>query len=134
MNAKLLLVDDNELTRMAIKRLLAHRTEWQICAEAGDGTEAVEKAKTQCPDLAILDIEMPRKNGIQAAKDILQYCPDTIVVSNSIHDVRTVMGQLQQAGVRAFVAKDRLATDLIPTIEVVLSGRTRLHAPKARSA
>jgi DNA-binding NarL/FixJ family response regulator len=113
-----------EVARTAIRLLLAERPDWEICGEAADGMEAVEKARRECPDLAILDIEMPRKNGIQAAREILAYCPQTIVVSNSIHDVRVLMGHLKEAGVRGFVSKDRLANDLIPTIEAVLNGDT----------
>jgi DNA-binding NarL/FixJ family response regulator len=131
--ARLLLVDDSQFARAAIKRLLAERAEWQICAEAADGVEAVEIAKTQCPDLAILDIEMSRKNGIEAAKEIIKYCPETIVISNSVHDPAAVLRQLKDAGVRAFVPKNRLGMDLIPTIEAVLGGATLFEVPKART-
>ena len=123
-------VDDSEMARTLIKFLLADRTEWEICGEAIDGQEAVEKARAACPDLAILDIEMPRKNGIQAAREILKYCPQTIVISNSVHDVRVLMANLKEAGVRAFVSKDRLSTDLIPAIQTVLNGGTVLESTR----
>jgi chemotaxis response regulator CheB len=65
MHPKILLVDDSAPVRAAIRRLLSERPEWNICAEAGNGEEAVEKARLECPDLAILDIEMPRKTAFK---------------------------------------------------------------------
>ena len=134
MHAKILLVDDSAPVRAAIRRLLSERPEWNVCAEAGDGEEAVEKARLECPDLAILDIEMPRKNGIQAAREILKYCPQTIVISDSIHDAAILIAQLKEVGVRAFVSKDRLASDLIPTIRAVLNGGTFFRVPAGKAA
>jgi DNA-binding NarL/FixJ family response regulator len=134
MHAKILLVDDSAPVRAAIRRLLSERPEWNICAEAGDGEEAVEKARLECPDLAILDIEMPRKNGIQAAREILKFCPQTIVISDSIHDAAILLAQLKAVGVRGFVPKDRLASDLIPTIRAVLEGGTLFRVPAGQAA
>ena len=124
MIAKILLADDNELARAAIKLLLANRTDLEICGEAADGEEAVEKAKIACPDVVILDIAMPRMNGIQAAKEILRLSPTTIVLTDSLYDVRGFAMQLKQAGVRGFISKARMGTDLIPTIQIVLDGGT----------
>jgi DNA-binding NarL/FixJ family response regulator len=73
MHAKILLVDDSAPVGAAVRRLLSESPAWNICAEAGNGEEVVEKARLKCPDLEILDIEMPRKNGIQAAREILKY-------------------------------------------------------------
>ena len=61
MHAKILLVDDSAPVRAAVRGLLSERPEWKIRAEAGNGEEGVEKTRLECPDLAILDIEMPRK-------------------------------------------------------------------------
>jgi DNA-binding NarL/FixJ family response regulator len=96
----------------------------EIVAEAADGEEAVQKAKIDCPDLAILDIEMPRKNGIQAAREIISFCPNTAILADSLNDVRTFAGELKEAGIRGFVSKDSLARDLIPAIDAVINGQT----------
>jgi DNA-binding NarL/FixJ family response regulator len=124
MIAKILLADDNPLARAAIKLLLADRTDLEICAEAADGEEAVEKAKIECPDLAILDIAMPRMNGIQAAREILRFSPTTLVLTDSLYDVRVLIIELKELGVKGFISKARIATDLIPAIETVLGGGT----------
>jgi DNA-binding NarL/FixJ family response regulator len=133
MIAKILLADDNPLARAAIKLLLSDRTDLEICAEAADGEEAVEKAKIQCPDVAILDIVMPRMNGIQAAKEILRFSPTTLVLTDSLYDVRVLIIELKELGVKGFISKARIATDLIPAIEIVLSGGTCFRTEAARN-
>lgn len=134
MTSKILLADDNELTRRVIRFVLCQRADLEVSAEAVDGEEAVQMAKLQCPDLAILDISMPRKNGIQAAKEIVAFCPQTIVLTDSLHDVGMLVEQLQKAGVKGFVSKYNLATDLIPAIETVLRGGTSFHPDRWQTA
>jgi DNA-binding NarL/FixJ family response regulator len=122
---QILVADDHETARLLIRTLLSRRPEWRICAEAADGQEAVEIAKKSCPDLAILDISMPRLNGIEAAKEILRYCPSTIILSDSLHDANLFAGTLEAIGVKGFVYKPRMERDLVPTVEAVLKGETR---------
>jgi DNA-binding NarL/FixJ family response regulator len=122
--AKILLADDNATIRKILRRVLAERPDWEICAEASDGVEAVEMAKQHCPDVAVLDLSMPKMSGIQAAKEILAACPDTRVVAESMHDVSQLPTLLKKLGVSAFVPKMRAVTDLLPAIEAVLRGGT----------
>jgi DNA-binding NarL/FixJ family response regulator len=96
--AKILLADDKELARAAIKLLLSDRTDLEICAEAVDGEEAVEKAKIECPDVAILDIAMPRMNGIQAAREILRFSPPTLILTDSLDDVQVLITVASESG------------------------------------
>jgi two-component system response regulator NreC len=121
---RILVADDHETSRLLIRTLLSKKPEWKVYAEAADGEEAVELAKKSCPDLAILDIQMPRKNGIEAAKEILRECPSTIILSDSLHDVNFFAETLQEVGVKGFVFKPRMDRDLIPTVEAVLKGQT----------
>jgi chemotaxis response regulator CheB len=109
--------------RRIIRDLISQRSEWELCAEAVDGQQAVEFAKTLCPDVAILDVQMPRLDGLEAARQILQHCPNAIIVSDSIHDVDLL--QLEEIGIKGFVDKNRLGMDLLPTVEAVLKGETR---------
>jgi DNA-binding NarL/FixJ family response regulator len=124
MSKCLLLADDNALTRGLVRDLLATRVDWEICAEAADGDEAVEKAKASHPDLAILDIAMPRLNGIAAASRIVEDCPETVVLTISAYDPTAIVHRLMQAGVRGFVPKSCMSSDLIPAIEALLEGKT----------
>lgn len=124
MSKCLLLADDHAHARRLVRNLLAARNDWRICAEAADGDEAVEKAKASHPDLAILDISMPRMNGIEAARQIGRTCPETVVLMISMYDPTVIYDQLRHAGARGFVSKSRLDSELVPAIEALLEGRT----------
>lgn len=116
------MADDHEAIRVLIRTLLSRKPEWIICAEAADGQEAVDIAKKACPDLAILDIQMPRLNGIEAAKQMLQHRPGTIILSHSLHDVSLFGELLQDTGIKGFVYKPRMERDLVPAVEALLRG------------
>ena len=123
--ARILVADDHAPVRGLIAKLLSTKPDWLVCAEAADGKEAVEIAKKSCPDLAVLDIQMPRMNGIEAAKEILRLCPATVILSDSSHDVSLFLAELKDIGVKGFVFKSRIGIDLIPTVQAVLNGESR---------
>lgn len=95
-----------------------------MCAEAADGFDAVEKAKSMSPDVAVLDIAMEGLNGLEVAAAIRASCPNTIVVTTSMYDVEPLFGRLQTVGVRGFISKNHLGTELLPAIDAVLMGRS----------
>jgi DNA-binding NarL/FixJ family response regulator len=131
-HVEILLADDHAPVRRLVRNLLTTRDDWEVCAEAADGDEAVEKAKASHPDLAILDISMPRMNGIDAARQIVESRCETVVLMISMYDPGLVLDELRRAGVRGFVSKSRLHSELIPAIEALLEGRTYFepqHAP-----
>jgi DNA-binding NarL/FixJ family response regulator len=121
---KILLADDRESSRTAIKRLITGRTNWEICAEAADGEEAIEKTKIASPDMAILDISMPKMNGLEAVRELLRFSPKTAVLAYSFYDVHFLRAELQAVGIRGFVSKAHMVTDVIPAIEIALGGGT----------
>jgi DNA-binding NarL/FixJ family response regulator len=122
---QILVADDHVTFRVGMVSLLASRPEWEVYAQVSDGEEAVQIAKKACPDLAILDISMPRKNGLEAAREMLEYCPSTIIIGQSLHDEKALIVLLREIGVKGFVYKLRIERDLIPTVEAVLKGETR---------
>jgi len=85
------------------------------------------------PDVAVLDIQMPRLNGIQAAREILKSRPHTKVLAVSLHEPRPLLDELKKVGVLGFVPKDRLAIDLLPALDAVLEGGTWFKAAKKES-
>jgi DNA-binding NarL/FixJ family response regulator len=123
--AAILVADDHAAARRVIVELLSMKPEWRVCAEAADGEEAVSMAKASCPDVAILDVSMPRKSGLQAAAEMLEFCPNVIIVSQSLHEEELIVEKLKQLGIKGYVHKLRLASDLVPTVEAVLKGETR---------
>jgi DNA-binding NarL/FixJ family response regulator len=124
-SAEILVADDHPAARRIIVSLPSVRPEWRVYAEAVDGEEAVAFAKASCPDIAILDVSMPKKNGLEAAAEIIKFCPNVIIVSQSLHEEELVVAKLKRLGIKGFVHKLRLVSDLVPTVEAVLRGETR---------
>lgn len=114
---QILIVDDNEMVRRGISELLSFQLAWQVCGHAGDGKEAVRKARELRPDIILLDISMPGANGLDVARTLRREMPETKIVIMSQHDPIQVLPRVLEAGAHACVDKDRLSTDLIPTIE-----------------
>lgn len=119
-----MIADDDPRMRRVMAEVIARRPDWELCAEAEDGEQVVKFAKLFCPDVAILDIQMPLMNGIEAARQILQHCPHAIIITESTHDPALYIDHLKAIGVKGFVSKERLREDLLPTVEAVLRGKT----------
>lgn len=119
---RILIVDDHEAVRRGIRALLSARAEWSICGEASDGVEAIQKAKSLRPDVVLMDVTMPRMDGVQATKIIRQDVAEAEVVLISQNDPSIVRGQASEIGARDFVAKCDLSRDLLSTIERVVVG------------
>lgn len=131
---RIFLVDDNDMARRSIRSLLSSRPDWELCGEAADGLEAVEKAQLARPDAVLMDISMPRMNGLEATRIILQALPGVLVILISQNDPAVVRQQAAECGASGWIMKDALASDLLPCIQKVLgplSGR-RPPPPRAR--
>jgi len=124
MPKRILIADDHATARQALRTAVSQREDWQVCAEAADGADAVEKAKTDNPDVVLIDLAIGGLNGFEAAEEIRAICPKAVVLAVSMHDPRALLTSLQQIGVRGFVSKARIGTDLVPAIEATLAGRT----------
>ena len=116
----ILIVDDHEIVRRGIRSLLSSRPEWKICGEAGDGVEAIEKAKASRPDVVLMNISMPRMNGLDAARIIRKDLPQTNVIIMSQNDPAVARRQAQEVDAAAYVAKVDLSEHLLPAIASIL--------------
>jgi DNA-binding NarL/FixJ family response regulator len=119
-----LVVDDHEVMRMGIRNLLEAVPHWTICAEAGNGREAVEKAFQYLPDIIIMDITMPGMNGLEAAGEIGKSRPDIPVILFSLHLSEDLASHFNRGGIRGAVGKGEAARDLVEAVKQVLSGGT----------
>jgi len=122
MTKRILVADDHASVRRSMRMLITQRKDWQVCAEADDGVDAVAKAKSMSPDLVVLDIAMGGLNGVEAAEEIRARCPATIVLTTSMYDAAPLFPRLHTIGVKGFIAKNNLVTDLLPAIDAALSG------------
>ena len=102
---RILIADDHDLIRRGVRDLLATRDGWQVVGEACNGTDAVRKAVSLRPDIAILDFSMPELNGPGAAAQIAKQVPETGLVVLTMHDSEHVMREVLQAGARGLVLK-----------------------------
>ncbi len=120
-----MLVDDHEIVRQGLKLILAREGDsaWEICGEAENGLEAVEKVGELKPDLVILDVSMPIMNGFEAARQIRVLAPATKIVMLSMHDSPQAAQQAKQAGADAYVVKSHSSRELHQLIAAMLAGK-----------
>ncbi len=121
---RVLVADDHEVMRLGIRNLLEVRPGWSVCAEAGNGQEAVEKTLQFRPDVIIMDLSMPVMNGLEAASQITRTQPQIPVILFSLHLSDDLYRHFQKDGIRGAVAKGDAARDLVQAVEAVLGGRT----------
>jgi DNA-binding NarL/FixJ family response regulator len=114
---RVLIVDDHEIVRMGVRRLLGSNPRWVICGEAVDGRQAIEQVRRLAPDAVILDLSMPVMNGVEVASEIRRIAPSAKIVYFSTHQA-PASGMLP--GGDAFVTKSSAARDLNATLERLL--------------
>jgi DNA-binding NarL/FixJ family response regulator len=125
--ARIFLVDDNTDIRKAVRRLFHGHPKFEVVGEAEHGREAVEKAVGIKPDLIVLDLSMPVRNGLEAAKFLSKSLPDAWIILLTAHEFPEVNRLLRGSGIHAVVPKSKVSTHLVPQAE-------SLVYPEARSA
>jgi DNA-binding NarL/FixJ family response regulator len=131
MGIRILLADDHMETRLAIRRLLAGHPDWVVCGEVDNGIDAVEKVATLKPDLVILDLSMPKMNGIEAAKIIHTADPKLPLLLFSVNGAEAqILDEIRAAGFRGAVSKTT-AWLLPEAVSVLLQGKTFLDGNTA---
>lgn len=117
-----LLADDHDVVREGLKTVLKNQPGFSVVAEARDGEEAVREAKRVKPDLVVMDVRMPKLNGIEACRDIREMLPETnVLILTSYGDERAVMAAIL-AGANGFLLKDAGSSDLIAAMRTVGAG------------
>jgi two-component system NarL family sensor kinase len=117
---QILIADDHEMLRRGVRNTLQTEPDLEICGEAVDGQDAIDKARELHPDLVILDINMPVLNGLVAVRQILRYCPTTKIVIFSVHDSDQTKQEIIAAGAHGFVSKGKDSHDLLRVVRDVL--------------
>lgn len=117
---RILVADDHEVVREGVRALLTARPGWQICGEAVDGREAVEKAAQLRPDVVVLDIGMPELNGLDAARQILQANAQVEVLILTMHDSEQTVREVVSTGARGYVLKSDAGRSLVAAVESLI--------------
>lgn len=123
MKLRVLLVDDHEMFREGLKKQLESKLDLQIVAEAANGEEAVAQAKLHKPDLIILDINMPKMNGIEAAEAIRGCSPHSKIIALTMHTDKGFVTKMIRSGASAYVSKQSAFNELELAISAVSSNR-----------
>ena len=122
MSIRILIADDDPTIRTLVRRLLEEHADWQVCSEAVDGVDAVSKVAQFVPDLAILDLGMPRMNGFQAAREIAKVNPSLPMLLISVQQLSKQMVEAaREAGFKGAVTKVR-GTEVVEGVEAALKG------------
>ena len=116
---RILVADDHDIVRKGVTSLLANRPDWQVCAEASNGRDAVSLAEKFRPNVAILDLSMPELNGLEATRQIRVRVPETEILVFSMYENEQFVRSLLAAGARGYVLKSDIANQLLTAVETV---------------
>jgi DNA-binding NarL/FixJ family response regulator len=121
MSVRILLVDDNASLRERLRLLLEGHPDWEICGEAADGIEAIEKFRQLRPSLLLVDVSMPGMNGLDASLEILKLCPKMPILLYTSYLTPQLIEIAHKAGIRGTVSKDSSHL-LVVGLETLLRG------------
>jgi DNA-binding NarL/FixJ family response regulator len=124
MPVRILIADDHQVVRTGLRALLESKKGWEVCAEAANGREAVEKASQLKPDVAVLDIGMPLLNGVEATRQIRKLSPQTEILILTMHDSELLVQEVLGAGAHGYIVKDDADRNLVAAVDAL-----RRHKP-----
>jgi DNA-binding NarL/FixJ family response regulator len=124
MPVRILIADDDVSIRHLLRRMLEERPDWQVCGEAANGNDAVAKTEQLAPDLAIIDLAMPDKNGVEAAREIFAASPLTAMLLLTVQEVSAELARVaREAGFRGAVTKGS-GREVVAAVETLLGKGT----------
>jgi PAS domain S-box-containing protein len=121
---RILIADDHEAIRHGVRLVLQGESDWEVCGEASDGKEAVDKALELNPDLVIVDLNMPTINGLDTVRRIRRERPQMKVLVFTVHDSDLAMRQIIAAGAQGYLSKAQSGQDLVEVVKNLLAGKT----------
>ncbi|TXC90966.1 response regulator transcription factor [Metabacillus litoralis] len=127
MKTKIVIIDDHQLFREGVKRILDFEPSFEVVAEGDDGEEALAIVEAHKPDVVIMDINMPKVNGVEATKQLIEADEDNKIIILSIHDDENYVTHALKTGARGYLLKEMDADTLIEAVKVVADGGSYLH-------
>jgi len=114
-----LLAEDQTILRESLRSLIENHPDLEVVGEAGDGEEAVRQAKALRPDIVVMDVSMPKLDGVEATRAIKRACPEVKVLALTVHETKARIRQVLQAGASGYVVKRSAAEELIQALHAV---------------
>lgn len=132
MSIRVLLVDDHALVRTGIRHILDESTGIEVLAEASSGEDAVDMARSEKPDVVLMDVNMPGIGGMEATRKIAAVAPETKVIVVSVHASDPYPSRLMEAGAQGYLTKDCSGDEIVTAVRRVHAGERYLAAEIAR--
>ena len=120
---RIVIADDHELVRRGIRSILTAHRGWQVVGEASDGTQAARLTEILRPHVLIMDITMPKLDGLEAVRQILRNMPETKILILTMHESDQMVRRILEAGARGYILKSDLAEQLVRAVREVAQGR-----------
>lgn len=124
---KIIIVDDHQLFREGVKRILDFEDTFEVVAEGDDGTDVENLYANNLPDVVLMDINMPNRNGVEATAELIAKFPDAKVIMLSIHDDESYVTHALKSGALGYMLKEMDADQIVEAIKVVANGGSYLH-------
>lgn len=124
---RIIIIDDHQLFREGVKRILEFEESFEVVAEGDDGSDIISLYRNYLPDVVLMDINMPGKNGVDATKELIQEFPDAKVIMLSIHDDESYVTHALKSGALGYMLKEMDADEIVEAIKVVANGGSYLH-------
>jgi DNA-binding NarL/FixJ family response regulator len=121
---RILIADDHYVVRAGLRALLESRSGWEVCAEATNGREAVEKAAKLRPEIAVVDISMPLLNGVEVVRQLRKVAPETQILILTMHESDDLVQQVVEAGARGYILKDDADRILLAAVDALRRKKT----------
>ncbi|MFC7685737.1 response regulator [Ureibacillus sp. GCM10028918] len=124
---KIIIIDDHQLFREGVKRILDFEDTFEVVAEGDDGADVLNLYQNNLPDVVLMDINMPGKNGVEATSELVAEFPDAKVIMLSIHDDESYVTHALRSGALGYMLKEMDADEIVEAIKVVANGGSYLH-------
>ena len=124
--SRIVIAEDHTILREGLRSLLSSEPELRVVGEAKDGREAIRRVEQLEPDLILMDLSMPRMNGVEAIREIKNRIPETKVLALTVHKAEEFVLEVLQAGADGYVLKDASSEELVMAIRSVLEGQRYL--------
>ncbi len=124
---RILVADDNETIRTVLREILQTQRGWEVCGEATNGDEAIVQARELLPDIILMDIMMPKRDGIDATREIVRAAPQARVLIMTLYDFPELSREARKVGALGFVVKADSGRCLIPAVRSLAEHKTYFH-------